>query len=146
VAPNAPATITNTVAVAGGGDVTPANDTASDSVTLAAPMPFTATVTPEPSFGTGPTGVFTTTVSNNGTSPSSGKVMVSESISPPAVPVSASGPGWSCGIVAQVANCSRSDVLAPGTQFPPIAVTVQIASAPPGTTVTGCRAAFYRAL
>jgi uncharacterized protein (TIGR03437 family) len=136
VAPSAPATITNTVAVAGGGDVTPGNDTASDSVTLAAPMPFTATVTPEPNFGTGPTGVFATTVSNNGTSPSSGKVTVSETISPPAVPVAATGPGWSCGIVAQVANCSRSDVLAPGAQFPPIAVTVQVASAPPASTVT----------
>jgi uncharacterized repeat protein (TIGR01451 family) len=46
VAANAPASVTNTVSVAGGGELNLANDTASDSTTVTAPPDFSLTAAP----------------------------------------------------------------------------------------------------
>src|SRR5262249_16055938 len=74
--------------------------------------------------------------SNPGTTPSSGRVVVAGA--PPlfTTPVSAAGTGWECAILAQAITCSRSDSLAPGAQFPPIAVAVTFTSDAPGSTGT----------
>ena len=56
----------------------------------------------------------------------------------PAGPVAASGPGWTC----TGTRCTRTDVLAPGAAYPPITITVGVASNAAATvtntaTVTG---------
>ncbi len=50
-------------------------------------------------------------------------------------PATVSGPGWSCGISGNTATCTRSDPLAPGASYPPITLTVNVASNAP-TSVT----------
>jgi len=48
-------------------------------------------------------------------------------------PLAASGPGWTC--TAALA-CTRSDVLAPGSSYPPITVTVNVANTAAATVTT----------
>ena len=79
----------------------------------------------------GETVTYTVTVSNVGTSASSGAVTVTET-PPPGLTVTAlSGTGWTCTVPT---SCTRSDALAPGASYPPITVTTSVGtSAPPGT-------------
>ena len=50
-------------------------------------------------------------------------------------PTAATGAGWSCSTGAQAVVCSRSDALAAGASYPPITITLNVASnAPPSVT------------
>src|SRR5712664_278151 len=68
---------------------------------------------------------YSVTVSNvANAAPTSGTVTVTETVPSSLTLVSMAGPGWTCS-----ANlCSRSDVLNGGASFPPITVTVNVAS------------------
>jgi len=53
-------------------------------------------------------------------------------------PQSPSGNGWQCSVSGQVVTCTRSDVLQPGTPYPPVTVPVTVASSASGSlTATG---------
>ena len=81
-------------------------------------------------LGRGQTGaVFSLVVSDNaGAGPTIGTVTVTETVPGSFTLVSMSGTGWTC--AGNV--CTRSDILSPGTSYPPITVTVNIAGdAPP---------------
>jgi uncharacterized repeat protein (TIGR01451 family) len=66
-------------------------------------------------------------VSNIGPGPTFGMVTVTELRPPPLTLVSMAGPGWNC--PASPGNtCNRSDTLAPGAAYPPVTVTVNVAS------------------
>ncbi|MDP8979506.1 MAG: carbohydrate binding domain-containing protein, partial [Acidobacteriota bacterium] len=67
---------------------------------------------------------YSVTVSNaaNAT-PSSGTVTVTETLPPGLTLVSMSGTGWTC-----AATCTRADILNPGSSYPPITVTVNVAA------------------
>jgi len=68
---------------------------------------------------------YTVTVSNQaGAAPTSGLVTVTESAPSGLMLLSMAGTGWTCGSTA----CTRSDALAAGASYPPIAVTVNVAS------------------
>ena len=84
---------------------------------------FAITKTHTGNFAINQQGTYTVTVSNAGDLPPQ-DTGVTEM--PPAGMsiVSMTGDGWSCSSV----SCSRSDTLAPGTSFPPITVTVQVAA------------------
>src|SRR5215468_10077681 len=81
-------------------------------------------------------GTLTATVANQGADPTDGTVVtvtdalpagLSALINNPgfgAGPVAASGTGWTC----TGTNCNRTDVLAPGASYPPIKITVSVAS------------------
>jgi uncharacterized repeat protein (TIGR01451 family) len=62
-----------------------------------------------------------------GAGPTSGTVTVTEALPPGLTLVSMSGAGWTC----SGATCTRSDVLTRGSSYPPIAVTVNVASDAP---------------
>jgi uncharacterized repeat protein (TIGR01451 family) len=71
------------------------------------------------------TAVYTLTVSNAaGAGATSGMVTVTDTLPPGLSFASMSGAGWSC----SGANCSRSDPLAAGASYPPIALTVNVAA------------------
>ena len=72
VAPNAPASLTNSVRATGGGDTNPANNTIDDVTTITPGADLTITKTHTGNFTQGQTGAtFTLTVSNQGAAPTS---------------------------------------------------------------------------
>ena len=132
----APGTVTNIAGVSGGGDPNTTNNTATDPTIIAAPAPgmdLTITKTHSPNTVVpGQTFTYFVTVSNVGSSPSSGTVTVTET--PPAgLTVTAlSGAGWTCTVATR--TCTRSDALAPAASYPEISVTTSVgASVAPGT-------------
>jgi uncharacterized repeat protein (TIGR01451 family) len=136
VATNAPAALTNTVTVSGGGDITPANNTAVDTVSIVSVQTdLSIRKTHAGSFIPGQTGFFVLLVSNAATTvPTSGTVTVADTLPNGLTAKAAAGAGWSCSLGSTV-TCTRSDVLAPGASYPPITLTVSVAGNAP-TSVT----------
>jgi uncharacterized repeat protein (TIGR01451 family) len=78
-------------------------------------------------FTQGQTGAtYSITVSNSGTGPTSGTVTVTESLPAGLTATSMLGSNWVC--TQPAGPCTRSDVLSAGSSYPPIAVTVNVAS------------------
>ncbi len=77
---NAPASVTNTAVVFGGGEVNPSNNTAPDPTTITAGPNLTITKSHTGNFTQGQTGTYTLTVSNTGGSPTSGTIVVTDSL------------------------------------------------------------------
>jgi hypothetical protein len=71
------------------------------------------------------------TVTNSGNASTSGTVSVSEMLPVGFTPTSVTGSGWTC-LIASV-TCTRSDALAASGSYPPISLTVSIASGDIGT-------------
>jgi hypothetical protein len=138
VAANAPASVTNTARVSGGGDTNSANNAADDIIGISPGPDLTLTKTHTGNFIQGQTGAtYTITVSNQGAAPTSGTVNVNDIMSFPLLPTAASGSGWTCAVLAELVRCQRSDALAAGASYPPITLTVNIAAtAPPSVTDT----------
>ena len=136
VASNAPASVTNTAGVSGGGDVNAANNTASD-VTGVLPGPdLTITKTHTAVFTQGQRGAsYTITVGNSGSSPTSGTVTLIDSVPPGLIPVTASGTGWTCSLSLQAVTCTRADALAAAASYPLVTLTVDVESDAPASVV-----------
>jgi uncharacterized repeat protein (TIGR01451 family) len=129
VAANAPASITNTARVSGGGDVNEANNVGSDPTTITAGPDLTLTKTHTGNFALGQTGAtYTLTVSNSAASPTSGAVIVTDTVPTGLVPTAAAGTGWTCAIAGSSFQCERSDALAGGASYPPITLTLNVAT------------------
>ena len=78
---------------------------------------------------------YTLAVANSGGGATSGIVTLIDSLPAGLAPASASGAGWNCGISGSTLTCARGDALAPGGSYPPIDLTVNVASnAPPSVT------------
>ena len=134
VASNAPASLTNLVAVSGGGDVNAANNTASDPTTIMAGPDLTVTKSHTGNFTQGQVGAeYSITVTNSGNGPTSGTVTMSDTLPAGLTPTTVAGPGWSCSLSSATASCSRSDALAAGQTYPPITLTVTVASNAPAS-------------
>ena len=134
VASSAPASVTNSVRATGGGDVNPVNNAANDVTTINPVADLTLTKTHTGNFTQGQTGAtYTVTVGNQGAAPTSGAVFVSDTMTLPLLPTAASGSGWTCTIVSASVQCQRSDALAVGATYPPITITVNIASNAPAS-------------
>ena len=74
---------------------------------------------------------YTITVKNVGNGPTDGSIVtVIDTLPAGLTPTGPTGSvsGWSCGIASQTVTCMRSDVLASNNSYPPIPVTVNIAS------------------
>ena len=128
VAADAPATITNTAIVAGGGDVSSLNNVAEDSATVATGPNLTIAKTHPRPFGPGQTGVpFILTVTNGGESPTNGQVNVVDDLPVGLTARGATGAGWSCEFTTDTVACLRSDALAPGASYPSITITADVA-------------------
>ncbi len=79
-------------------------------------------------FTQGATGTYTITATNSGGQASSGVVTVSDTLPSGLTPTAASGTGWSCTISGQTVTCTRSDALAVNSSYPPISLSVAVAS------------------
>ena len=134
VAANAPASVTNTATVSGGGDTTPANNTASDVTTIspAGSPNLTITKTHAGNFTQGQTGAtYSLAVSNAGTGPTSGTVTVTDTLPTGLTATAIAGTGWSCTL--STLTCTRSDALAAPGSYPAITLTVNVAANAPAS-------------
>ncbi|MGW7284009.1 hypothetical protein ACWGH4_00675 [Streptomyces sp. NPDC054847] len=137
VADNAPANVVNTATATGGGSQ---HATATDPTTIEAPPAAALSIDKSHTgnFTQGGSGSYTIAVSNAaGSGTTAGTVTVTDTLPAGVTPTGASGTGWSCGISGQTVTCTRSDALAAGASYPPIAVTIFVtASAPCSFTNT----------
>ena len=130
VASNATSPQVNMVSVSGGGDLTPANDSASDSTTIVQKANLSITKTHAGNFTQGQVGAtYTITVSNAaGSGPTDGtSVSVTDTLPAGLTATAMSGTGWTCTLATLF--CSRTDVLAAGASYPAITLTVDVAAA-----------------
>jgi len=94
------------------------------SYTLPAPT-LAITKTHTGNFTQGRRGTYTITVSNNGPGPTDGStVTVHDTLPRGLTALSITGAGWNC--TRTTLTCTRSDVLAPGSSYPPITLRVKV--------------------
>jgi uncharacterized repeat protein (TIGR01451 family) len=138
VAATAGSPLVNSVAVSGGGS---AAATANDVTNIAAVPFLTISSSPAGSFTQGATGAgYTLRVSNSGTIPTNGSaVTVTETVPTGMIPTSIGGVNWTC--TQPAGPCTRTDVLAAGTSYPPVTMTVNVSQNAPAT-VTNQAAVF----
>jgi len=124
--PTAPAAVSNTASVTGGGDTNPFNNSATDPTTIVVPPPdLSITKTHTGNFNQGQgSASYTLTVTNAGLGPSVGTVTVKENLPTGLGRNFIFGTGWTCDIIAMA--CTRGDSLAVGSSYPPITVTVSV--------------------
>jgi peptidoglycan/xylan/chitin deacetylase (PgdA/CDA1 family) len=97
------------------------------AVTVPQPLKLAATHSPAV-FVRGETGTLTLIVSNPTDGPTDGSTTtVTQAIPAGLTSTGAAGTGWTCSGTATI-TCTRTDVLAPGATFPPIAIGVRVAS------------------
>ncbi|WP_179223663.1 putative Ig domain-containing protein [Paenibacillus tyrfis] len=127
VAANAPASVTNTAEVSGGGDVNTSNNTASDPTNIIQLPDLTIEKSHAGNFKQGQTGAaYTIIVRNAGTGTTSGTVTVADTLPAGMTVTGLAGTGWTCN--PGTVTCSRSDALASGGSYPPITLTVNVAA------------------
>jgi uncharacterized repeat protein (TIGR01451 family) len=138
VAGNAPASVTNSARVAGGGETNTANDTATDPTTISSAPDLTISATHSGSFRQLDTAdSYTLTVSNIGSIATSGQVTVIDTLPAGLTPTTASGTGWSTSVTGSTVTASRSDSLTNGGSYPPLTLSLSVTgSAPPSVTNT----------
>ena len=133
VAPTASGSVTNAVAVEGGGQVTIVNDRDEDTVTIAGAPDLTLTKAHGDDFARGLEGTYFLTVSNVGVAGHTGEMVVTDVLPAALTPATATGTGWSCEIAGQTVTCRRSDPLPDGAATPQIFLTVRVAATAPAT-------------
>ncbi|MCL6435478.1 MAG: DUF11 domain-containing protein [Leptolyngbyaceae cyanobacterium HOT.MB2.61] len=84
-------------------------------------------------FTQGGTGTYTITVTNSGGLVTTGTVTVTDTLPAGLTPTAASGTGWTCSISGQTLTCTRSDLLNALASYPPITLTVGVATNAPAS-------------
>jgi uncharacterized repeat protein (TIGR01451 family) len=126
VAGNAPPSVTNTATVSGGGEINTSNDTASDPTTINPAPSLAVAKSHTGNFTVGQTGTYTITVTDIGSLPTDGTlVSVTDSLPSGMTATMVSGTGWTCSGTTLV-TCTRSDVIASNSPYPPISLTVSL--------------------
>ena len=134
VALNTASSVVNSVTVSGGGDGNTSNNTATDATPIVTGPDLAITKAATGSFTQGQAGAtYTLTVANTGGTASSGTVTVIDNLPTGVTPTAVSALGWTCGLSGNTGTCTRSDPLAAGASYPPITVTVEIASTAPSS-------------
>ncbi|MBV9670678.1 MAG: hypothetical protein JOZ43_06955 [Acidobacteriales bacterium] len=136
VAANAPASVTNSATVSGGGETNTSNDTANDPTTIngsgGGTPDLSITKTHVGNFTKGQVGAhYTITVSNVGGAATSGKVYLYDTVPTGLTATAISGTGWTCSL--KPVSCSRRDSLAAGSAYPSITLTVNVSSTAPSS-------------
>jgi uncharacterized repeat protein (TIGR01451 family) len=144
VAPDAPTSVTNTATVSGGGELNTSNDTATDPTTITQVADLTITKSHTGPFVEGDTAsagdTYTITVSNVGPGPTRGAVTVTDTLPDGLLPTAADTgtiAGWDVSVTGQTITATRSDVLASGSNYDNLTLTVAVAdNAPASVTNT----------
>jgi LPXTG-site transpeptidase (sortase) family protein len=121
-------TLSNTATVAAPASVpdpTPGNNSATDSDSLNAVSDLTISKSHSGNFLLGESGdTYTITVTNSGTTATSGTVTVVDTLPTGLSATSLIGMGWSCTL--GTLTCTRSDALSSAASYPPITLTVDV--------------------
>ena len=134
VASNAPASVTNTATVSGGGDVNTANDTASDVTSIVQVADLTISKSHTDPFHQGDSADhYTITVNNAGDGATSGLVTVTDTLPAGLTPTAASGTGWYTQINGSTVSATRSDTLSSGGSYPTLTIIVSVAATAPAS-------------
>src|SRR5206468_3444468 len=142
VASNAPASVTNTATVTGGGEINTADDTASDPTTITQVADLTISTSHTGTFHPGDSAdTYTITVTNVGAASTDGStVTVADTLPSRLAPTAADHSlvnGWTVTIHGQSVTATRNEVLASGSSYPPLTLTVRVApNAPASVTNT----------
>jgi uncharacterized repeat protein (TIGR01451 family) len=132
VSPTAPATLTNTASVSGGGEVNTTNDSAADSTTIIQVADLTVAKSHTGTFRPGDTSdTYTITVSNSGGSPTDGSTTTVIDTLPaglhPTLADSGTISGWTVSASGQTVTATRTGVLAAGASYPALTIAVSVA-------------------
>lgn len=135
IAADAPGDVRFSGAVSGGGQLYEDNDTAFALKYVAQKPDLRVAISHEGTFHAGGTGRYTVVVSNTGYQPTDGsEVKVTLTVPAGLTAVALGGTGWTC--ATSTLTCTRSDVLAAGGDYPPIALFVDIAAGAPASVTT----------
>ncbi len=137
VANNAPASVTNTATVAGGGESNTANDSASDPTTITQAADLTVSKSHTGNFRQGHAAdTYTLIVNNIGAGPTVGAVTVTDTLPSGLAPTAADNAtinGWAVTFTNQTITATRSDVLAAGGSYLPLTITVAVSNTAPAS-------------
>ena len=138
VASNAPASVTNTASVAGGGELNTTNDTASDLTVITPVADLTIAKSHNGNFTQGDSAdLYTITVSNIGSGSTDGSaVTVTDTLPTGLTPTAADNGfinGWSVSVSGQTITAIRSDTLTSGASYPALTLTVGVANNSPAS-------------
>jgi uncharacterized repeat protein (TIGR01451 family) len=125
--------VINSATISGGGDLNTANNTASDPTTIIPAADLSLSMSHSGTFTQGRSGTYTITVMNNG-GPTNGLVTVTSTLPSVFTATAISGSGWTC--VVATLSCTRSDVLADKTTFPPITIQLNVATNAPASVIS----------
>lgn len=137
VSNSAPASLTNTATVSGGGELNTANNSAADPTAIADPpidLAISKSAT-SPTFTIGSNATYTLHVANVSSVATTGAITVSDILPAGLTFVSTSAAAWSCSAVAATITCTHLGPLAGGASLPDISLTVAVgAGAVPSVT------------
>jgi uncharacterized repeat protein (TIGR01451 family) len=130
VLPSAAPGVVNTATVSGAdAEVDLSNNTASDPTVVTPVVDLSLTKTLVGSIVAGGEATYRLVVANDGPSPTSGDVVVSDRLPSGLTFVSATGTGWECGDRGQLVTCTSSAVVAAGKSAPPITIVTSVSAA-----------------
>lgn len=129
--PPGQASFTTTATVSGGGEANLTNDTSNDTAAvLFADM--AVSLTANGTFKQGEVGdTYTLLLRNAGAGFTSGSIVANVTLPSGVTPTALGGTGWNCTL--GTLSCNRPDLLTPGSTYPPITVSVNIAANAPAT-------------
>ncbi|HEX7139766.1 MAG TPA: FG-GAP-like repeat-containing protein, partial [Vicinamibacterales bacterium] len=127
VSKTAAGNVVNQATVSAVGDSNVNNNTAYDPTTIVKAPDLTISKTHNGSFVVGQSGrTYTIIVSNAGAASTSGTVTMSDFLPFGLTATAISGAGWNCSLAST--SCTRTDALAPGSAYPAIVLTVNVAA------------------
>ena len=131
---SASGTISNTATVATFGDSNAANNSSTDSVTVAQPPPdLSITKSHTGNFTGGTTGTFNIAVSNVGSGPTTGTITVTDTLASAFTFVSGSATGWNCNASGQAVTCTNPGPINAGSSAATIPLVVSVGSSASGS-------------
>ncbi len=138
IALTAPAAVTNTATVSGGGDTNTANDTASVTSVVAPAVPdLTIVKSTTSTFQAGGTAAYVLAVRNIGNGTTSGAYTIVDPL-PAGLTFASAAPaaGWDCAAsTLSVVSCTSSAAVSGGQAAPAVTITVNIAANAPATLI-----------
>jgi uncharacterized repeat protein (TIGR01451 family) len=129
IASNAPASLTNSATVAGGGEVNTANDTVNDPTSIVLVPDLSIAKTHVGNLSRGRKGIYDIEVRNVGGASTTGTVTVVDLLPAGLTAVELFGTGWNCNLTTS--TCTRNDALPPGARYPAITFAVNVAANAP---------------
>jgi uncharacterized repeat protein (TIGR01451 family) len=132
VAVDAPASVTNTAVVSGGGELVTGNDSATDVAPVTQFADLVITKTHAGGFTQSQVGAtYSLSVRNAGAAATTAAVSVSDTLPVGLAATAIAGTGWTCSL--SPLGCTRSDALGAGASYPPIVVSVDVAADAPAS-------------